>query len=189
MIKIDELKTQPIIGETYLVPCIISKKYLPNQDWCLDDNDSVVLPTPYSTNIYPIINHKHSDKENGQNYEHYHVDYRFVETIMKEGIVSVVQLHSAHTFAPSLRYDLHHGNRDYDENYKITYHALKCLRLNQYGIASKELLKKSKLKHKCIHKGKCPHRGYDLSQEVPNNGIITCPLHGLEFNAETKQLI
>ena len=41
-----------------------------------------------------------------------------------------------------------------------------------------------------IHKGKCPHRGFDLSNEIPNKeGIITCPLHNLKFNAETKKLI
>ncbi len=52
-----------------------------------------------------------------------------------------------------------------------------------------DLIAKSKLKHKCIHKGKCPHRGYDLTDVKPINGIITCPLHSLRFNSKTKLLI
>jgi len=60
-----------------------------------------------------------------------------------------------------------------------------------------QLIRQSKLKHNCIHKGKCPHRGFDLSNVTPTlEGIgrdaievITCPLHSLKFNATTKQLI
>jgi len=57
-----------------------------------------------------------------------------------------------------------------------------------------DLIKKSKLKHNCIYKGKCPHRGFDLSNTKPtidDNGesVIRCPLHSLKFNAKTKQLI
>ena len=50
-------------------------------------------------------------------------------------------------------------------------------------------IKNSKLKHKCIHKGKCPHRGYDLSNVDPIDNQIHCPLHGLIFDAETKKII
>ena len=31
----------------------------------------------------------------------------------------------------------------------------------------------------------CPHRGADLSSIEPEGGIITCPLHGLMWDAET----
>ena len=36
---------------------------------------------------------------------------------------------------------------------------------------------------------KCPHRGYDLSKEPIVNGVITCPLHNLKFDAITKKII
>lgn len=30
---------------------------------------------------------------------------------------------------------------------------------------------------------------YDLSQVLPVNGEVTCPLHGLKFDAVTKKLL
>jgi nitrite reductase/ring-hydroxylating ferredoxin subunit len=67
---------------------------------------------------------------------------------------------------------------------------LKKIHKKEKFITPVSLIKNSKLKHNCIHKGKCPHRGYDLSNEIPNeNGIITCPLHGLQFDKITKKLL
>lgn len=33
----------------------------------------------------------------------------------------------------------------------------------------------------------CPHKGADLSSIAPRDGVITCPLHGLRFCADTGQ--
>ncbi len=85
-IKIDELKTPPIVGETYLVPCILKESLILKKrldDWNpIKDNEKYfmhyIVWNEKEIEVYPIINHKHSDKENGQDYEHYHVDYRFV---------------------------------------------------------------------------------------------------------------
>ena len=35
----------------------------------------------------------------------------------------------------------------------------------------------------------CPHKGADLTGIKPEDGIITCPLHGLEWCAETGELV
>ena len=36
----------------------------------------------------------------------------------------------------------------------------------------------------------CPHRGADLSTFQPDkNGCVTCPLHGLQWNVETGELV
>jgi nitrite reductase/ring-hydroxylating ferredoxin subunit len=196
--KIDELKTQPIIGQMYLVPCIIKKYYLNNENWYINSKNKLKLRKSIRLHIYPIINHLHSDKENGQNYKHYHVDFRFIETGKYN---NPLKLHSNHEFAPNIRYDLEPKlNIDFEQHYKIEYKELKCIRLNNYGIAGQ--VKIDKLKNKCIKNNKCPHRGYNLSQEPVvfkklgrnNKGgkwqkIIECPLHGLKFNAENKQLI
>ena len=69
----------------------------------------------------------------------------------------------------------------------IVYFALPVVSTEHKVITPVKFISKSKLKHKCIYKGKCPHRGYDLSQETPINGVITCPLHGLKFDVKTKK--
>lgn len=122
-------------------------------------------------NLYkvPLINCLHTDKENGQFEPHYHVDTRFLRKI-KEWFFKRVYPHEYSDF-------------------KIEYIYLKCYHKEVSNITSPTLISKSKIKHKCIHKGKCPHRGMDLSQVVPINGVIRCPLHGLEFDEQTKQLI
>ena len=35
----------------------------------------------------------------------------------------------------------------------------------------------------------CPHKGADLTGIKPEDGIITCPLHGLEWCAKTGELV
>lgn len=54
MRRIDLLRTVPVIGETYLVPCVNVFGYR-----------------------VPIHHNLHDDVENGQHYRHYHVDSRF----------------------------------------------------------------------------------------------------------------
>jgi len=61
-----------------------------------------------------------------------------------------------HTFATELRPEKDFGD--------LEYHLLPVLNEDFTGITDVSLIEKSKLKNKCIHKGKCPHRGYDLSQ-------------------------
>lgn len=207
MEKIDELKAPPIVGRKYLVPCIIRQKLkeeykheLPDLEWIIGANGDLVpdsrsakITYHLEKDIWPIINHLHHDKENGQDYYHYHVDYRF--TILKdEEAIIPAKLHSMHSFAPTSRYNLLSESQftlreDYTKGYVLEYYSLTCLRVQQAGITHPINVTRSVLNYDCIHKGKCPHRGYDLSQEVPVNGIITCPLHGLKFNAKTKKLL
>lgn len=115
--------------------------------------------------ILPLYDHPHSDKENGQNEIHYHIDGRYIENYPEDFRISL----------------------PLSNNEKFEYRYLKRIRENEPFKTNVSLISKSKLKHKCIHKGKCPHRGYDLSNEKPDeNGIITCPLHGLKFDINNK---
>lgn len=172
MQKIDELKTPPIIGETYLVPCVVTyddnKYYDEDYLWLdIDPNYNKIIKKSRKL-ICPIINHLHSDKENGQNEMHYHEDFRFItDTIKYSHRLRIIKT----------------------KDTIIEYIPLVCKTTEQLFITSIHLIKNSKLKHNCIYKGKCPHRGYDLSQEVAINGIITCPLHGLQFDNTTKKII
>jgi len=70
---------------------------------------------------------------------------------------------------------------------EVEYFILPVINESFTGITPSDFISKSKLKHKCIVKGKCPHRGYYLSQVPEHNGMITCPLHGLKF--KDKKLI
>lgn len=161
--KIDEV-TRPVKkGELYMVPCIVKEE---------------------GGNLYvnPVINHPHNDRENGQDSVHYHVDYRFIKYRGgKEDPLPLLN-HSRHLFAIQPRPQI---GRDG----KLEYIALPVINEEFAGGTAVELIKNSKLKHDCIYKGKCPHRGYDLSQVSPENGIITCPLHGLKFDELTKKII
>lgn len=183
MIKIDELKEPPIVGEIYLVPCIVSDVYekIHNIDWdsqemWLDDKDmsKIAYKNRKMVDITPVINYPHTDRENGQNYFHYHVDTRWQvpdfyksSKVNKEGISIRMSTMNNISFIPMI-----------------------CNN-NTYGYKTDvRLINKSKLKHDCIYKGKCPHRGMDLSQVTPDeNGIITCPLHSLKFDSRTKKII
>lgn len=162
-----------IVGKHYLVPCIV-----------FNANDKEY--------ITPVINHPHNDVENGQAYIHYHTDYRFIRikniadqelnVPVEHALPIAINNHSKHIFAIDSRPVLN--------NYSQLVHIiLQCVRTSQLGITIPSFVSKSKLKHKCIYKGKCPHRGMDLTSTEPVNGVIVCPLHGLKFNAKTKMLI
>lgn len=127
--------------------------------------------------VIPLYDHPHNDKENGQPHVHWHQNSKYKGDFNR--ITSFECYKGGRISKPKRK---HNEWFEYRQLYKKTDIEI--------GHTPVKLISNSKLKHKCIHKGKCPHRGFDLSNEVPDeNGIITCPLHGLKFNAETKQLI
>lgn len=143
-----------------------------DQENFLDYNDVNLIRPAIFEKIMPLFDHPHTDIENGQREVHYHADVRYIDKSKHE------------QYAQSMRPILPLG-----PNQRLEYRML--LRMDHYDkyATPVQLISKSKLKHKCIHKGKCPHRGYDLSGEIPVNGVITCPLHGLKFSAGTKELL
>lgn len=145
------------------------------QDLWMDLEDYSIKHNRFYYKIIPLINHPHSDKENGQKEVHYHADTRYNGNQPSLGEKYKIDITDS---------------RPIKNRYTTRYFNLVRYKDEHSGITPVELIKNSKLKHKCIHKGKCPHRGFDLSNEIPNKeGIITCPLHNLKFNAETKKLI
>jgi len=163
MIKIEDINRPVKVGESYLVPCVVR-------------HDNSI------TYITPVINHPHNDVENGQKEVHYHVDYRFLKHKNDDYYPTVVNKHSKYYFAEEIRPQKGvHG--------KLEYFIMPVINEEHKGITPSFQISKSKLKHKCIHKGKCPHRGFDLSQVKPKDGVIKCPLHGLIFNETSKELL
>lgn len=61
--NIDDLKVPPVVGEMYSVPCI----KVP-----VRDGKRFIIVN------MPVINLLHTDKENGQEQPHYHIDSRFL---------------------------------------------------------------------------------------------------------------
>lgn len=149
MNKVEEIKRPLKKGEKFLVPCIVK------QD-------------EFYTYINPVINHPHHDKENGQDYIHYHTDTRFVK-FNEDGTIK--REHRSHYFCNTFRPIL---GKDGD----LRYIVLPVINEDFTAITDVNLISKSKIRHKCS-KNKCPHRGYDLSQVKEVNGFKKCPLHGL----------
>jgi hypothetical protein len=161
-LKVENVKVPLKKGDYYLVPCIVNERH------------KMIF-------ITPILNHPHNDVENGQPETHYHVDYRFVKHDNKGNFPIVKNKHSKHQFVEDIRPRVGKGD--------LVYFVLPVINEEFKGVTPVEFILKSNLKHHCIHKGKCPHRGFDLSQVNPVNGIIKCPLHGLEFDANTGELV
>jgi hypothetical protein len=143
------------------------------EDLWMDLEDYSLKTKNFYYKIIPLIDHPHSDIENGQREIHYHADMRY------------------NGEQPSLgKYKIQvDSTRPIKGQFETRYFNLIRYSENHSGGTSVEHIKNSKLKHKCIHKGKCPHRGFDLSNINPIDGVITCPLHSLKFDAKTKKLI
>jgi len=155
------------------VLCLVETHYNDGQGLLDQDinNETKYLKEPCTfEKIMPLIDHPHNDVENGQKETHYHADVRFFD------------MSSPDRYVQELRISLPLAS-----NRRLEYRMLEMINKYHY-ITPTNLITNSKLKHKCIHKGKCPHRGYDLSNVEAFDGEITCPLHGLKFDAETKKL-
>ena len=122
--------------------------------------------------ILPLYNHPHNDVENGQNEVHYHQNTKYM---------------TSHNYGLFKSFKNGRVVLPLEDGEYLDFRMLQKISEKEVLPTSISLISKSKLKHKCIHKGKYPHRGYDLSDEKPDKeGIITCPLHGLKFKKSGK---
>lgn len=143
---------------------------LDEQELWMDLNEK---PYKKEIKLLPLYDHPHSDRENGQDEVHYHQDSRFKGDNPKD----FSSYRNGRIALPLI------------DNEALVYEEVNQIRDVEMRGTPAEFIKNSKLKHKCIHKGKCPHRGFDLTDVRAINGVITCPLHSLKFNAKTKRLI
>lgn len=153
------------------VLCLVETQKDINLDVIWDQEnwiDKKNLPV-FPEKIMPLINHPHNDIENGQREVHYHADMRYIDFT------------KSHLYHNDTRINL-----PLKKDQRLEWRMLKIIDKNRHYVTPVNLIAKSKLKHKCIHKGKCPHRGYDLTNVKPRHGVITCPLHGLEFDESGK---
>lgn len=152
-----------------LIETIVSEHEVDEQELWMDlDPNISKFKRVVKEYVTPLIDHLHTDRENGQEDAHYHMDSRYI--VNKERSIYL------RVFPNHLK-----------ANERLEYRMLKK-QTNKYSFStSVNLISKSKLKHDCAHKMKCPHRGFDLSGVEPDeDGIITCPLHSLQFDTKNK---
>ena len=150
------------------VLCLTKRIYCDEQELWLS-RDSLLTKQIF----IPLYDHPHNDVENGQREIHYHQNSKF-------------------NCDDSLYFKSYKSGRisfPFEDGEYLSYQYLEQIRDSEIFTTPLHLIKNTKLKHKCIHKNKCPHRGYNLSNELPDkNEIITCPLHGLKFD-KNKNII
>jgi len=123
--------------------------------------------TPYIFEIVPIYDCEHDDKESGQDYPHYHRDFRY--TLPKE-------LKNKYKLSSDARPQL----KDYEGFIMID---LKLFETEHLFSTHNSLI--SSYSGKKLNCKTCPHRGFSLEHIVAKNGVITCPLHGTRIDETT----
>jgi len=155
------------INKYYKVPVVIeyennfSENYDEEDFWLENklDNFNKNLPLIFFTPVY--LNY-HSDKKSGQNYFHYHKDYRWEIPNYYNGCKII-------------------GSVPRPTKKEIVYVNLKFISENHIDVTPSKFLEKYNLKLK-MKNYKCVHKKYDLRNEIQDkNGCITCPLHGLKY--------
>jgi hypothetical protein len=161
--KITELNHPPIVGETYLVPCVIF---------------------PDSTlEKYPVIGDFHDDKEIGFPLAHIHPDYRFFtedqfqkafKYATKSGKSLALLAYSSKNNNESILYwEVRLCLRDFPVYSIETLDAILMRRLERLNKSSKLIC------------GFCPHKGANLNSIAPDkHGNKVCPLHNLMWNKD-----
>lgn len=169
MKRVEELTEPPVIGETYLVPCIWGSPSRsdkrPEYRWL------------------PITGPRHSDSEYIK-FEplHFHYDHQFLATDQRDDLPAI--------FGPDspLAYVACH----YDQTVGIVHWPLVCLRhVEPYPRLSFAKALENAYAGKKVSCGKCPHRGLPLGclPRRPGTQIVNCPGHGLSWNLNTGKLV
>ena len=177
--RIDDMDTPPVVGRFYLVRHATSS--WPNVPW-----SGVPLP---------ILGGAHTDIEIAPNVgRHYHYDMRFFDRKLFRTAFGCdanrTLWWATHT---NLRREM--GSiLDAEFVVKVEHIRVKCVRLTpEFPAAAKFAAKVEGLFGNLRmdpEKRVCPHRGMDLrTVEVGHDGCLTCPGHGLKWNATTGEMV
>jgi hypothetical protein len=174
MQRLADLREPPVVGRFYMVPAV-------QHIWCGVDA------------LWPVLGPMHTDADffNFRD-RHYHIDARFVPArlagqVTKWGKRSIAAM--AQGFPLSRR---RYDERDIPSG-RPTLARFKCQSAEMlYSFGGKDEVRRLREHHGdngnaaampiCKPDGRklCPHRKVDLSSFAPDqDGIVTCPLHGL----------
>ena len=174
--RITLLTTPPTIGRYYLVP-------------------TVLYPWDGLRMNWPVFLPKHEDKEHlNFNLHHYHVDPRFVG---KRGWrrASQTPYFSRYDRGPFGMFQYKPLSNHGLDHPPIVWKRMKCQRSEIPYRWSNEIAEKLTphfIGRQC-RSGKtgwiCPHKRVPLGSFPAVDGVITCPLHGLQIDAETGKVV
>lgn len=156
--RVDQMPTPPAVGQSYLVWTVNGRYFDRVADW-------------------PILGPIHDDREFiGFEMRHYHIDWRFIRlSSFARASVRSSPLH-AHDDCPlsepALRRRKCLEQFDYLDLHHPTIYAMqRAFKGRQCATGPGGFI--------------CPHRGMPLGTVPAKDGVITCPQHGLRFDAAT----
>jgi Rieske [2Fe-2S] domain len=160
------------IGKFYWVPCVLVESRW-RAFWMPDDG------------CVPVIGRRHSDAEHLQfNYEHYHVDWRFVAQSQYEWACGARKFPHGRVVTSSVEQMM----------LSQTVQKRRLCRRHMPDFPSQHLRHYKTLEaayKTCTLKAGhvCPHRGISLSQFARPDSTAVCPGHGLRWNLRTGALV
>lgn len=158
----------PIIGQSYLVPCVL-----------------VNAPPSMNGHWWPIIGAIHHDKEIGVEKRHVHLDFRFIKqdhlisdsrVIWANQVISDTELRKRKCYRLRIPFPTH---EDYRQMYETRGQAAFLRRVE--NLLANERIDTAKMI--------CPHRGISLRGQPIVDGCVVCPGHGACWNVLTGQLV
>lgn len=177
----------PVVGKWYLVPCIFMQRY----------NDCQAI-------WWPVHGKRHNDKQFFRlDAEHYHVDQRFLGVRHLDQIGHFEDRHGNGPVDRSFAVPVsapYSGYRDHEALKNLykpldepQFRRMKCKRVMPkypFSRMAEIVHLNEHFSGKSCANGRhgwvCPHQHYPLGQETADDdGVITCPLHGLRIDAET----
>ena len=179
--NIEELNSPPIIGQTYIVPCMFGQIDLLSK--------AQVRPPVW----WPVMRPSHQDSVYVAKIKSILVGEEFIdEEYFEDDPLTSHHYHIDPRFTPDEYYvdwELKNNNLHNVINIQgeIIWKNLVCLREMPTqrlftGFGQKFLDDHLGKKIKC---GRCPHRGVLLNSVPINDGVITCPNHGLKFDSKS----
>lgn len=189
--RITQLSAPPVVGRRYLVPTVA-------YPWLCSWNERSIAA---ATRPWPVFLPKHEDAEHlNFPHQHYHVDPRFLN---KADARRAAAYHVAPP-APDLKAGLEYTAqrmplyiRGRDDHPPVVWMARRCFRSEiTYRFGGYPTIQKLRDHYhgqQCA-KGRsgwvCPHKRYPLgSIAADENGILTCPLHGLQIDSKTGHVV
>ena len=163
------------------------------------------------TQWLPVIGSIHSDPKHVRaDFMHIHVDYRFLSETIRDSLLTaqkesnaIFNIHPVHSTPISYVWPTNLENpvsiddnqlADIPEKTWLDTRSMQYLGENQeyphHVVTWHQELSQAYAESSLINGTICPHQFTDLSGIVPNHqGVITCPLHGLQWCNRTKKIV
>ena len=150
----------------------MSAPYIHRIDRALLPGERVLVPV---VGDHVVLWPPHTDEHDGQPARHWHIDPRFGD----QHALGSKRIESTEPH----RWEVRTVERPFqviveaDEYFGV---------VHKVGTATPVAMVSGALRRMartCTHKGKCPHRGFNLAQVEPLGGVVVCPMHGMRFRA------